>query len=428
MFHWNINETVYLATPFFFYPVNFSRYYSGSSASDKTSLFALRNLVNWRDVVSDAQQKPAPCKRFVNLVLDASIIAAALKFFGMETTEDTPTKNSISPGLATGLKVVRQRFFYRVIKEFIQTYVVDGTLYENHFNNIQALQEWETALTNQPTLPNGRYPCRFPGCSSSFKHDGVHRMRHELSHDPPPTIPEEPVLVNTVPDPTDQNPKPKDDMFDYHCGFMNMALLLRNFMDAVKEGDGETIIRCIKMFLLHFKQDGSGSTKYALETLFHMFQMYALLSPREAERIKCNRTVINHGKPGCNVAMDLALEHDNRLIKDMIRGLGANISEASVRRICRAFFVIKVFLEHLDLEMKVKKNSGEHTKKSVGQDLKKVVQTLHEQNVFGKQPTREAMFSFPDCPRDYLQLLESKGLFSWINEHKKNVRLGKRTR
>ena len=59
-------------------------------------------------------------------------------------------------------------------------------------------------------------------------------MRHELSHDPPPTIPVEPVLINTVPDPTDQNPTPKDDIFDYHCGFMNMALLLRNFMDAIK--------------------------------------------------------------------------------------------------------------------------------------------------------------------------------------------------
>ena len=114
--------------------------------------------------------------------------------------------------------MVESLFFYRVIKEFIQTYVVDGTLYENHFNNIQALQEWETAQTNQPILPNGRYPCRFLGCSSSFKHDGVHRMRHKLSHDPPPTIPEEPVLVNTVPDPTDQNPKPKYDIFDYHCG------------------------------------------------------------------------------------------------------------------------------------------------------------------------------------------------------------------
>ena len=346
----------------------------------------------------------------------------------MASIDDRPTKHCFSDELATGLRVVRRRYFHRVIKEFIQTYVVDGTLYENHFHNIQALQEWETVQNNQPLLPNGRYPCRFPGCTSSFKHDGVHRMRHELAHNPPPTIPEEPVLINTVPDPTDQNPAPKDDIYDYHCGFMNMALLLRNFMDAIKEGDGERIIRCIKMFLLHFKQDGSGSTKYALEALFHLFQLFALLSPRLAERLKWNRTVNNKGCLGCNVAMDLALEHDNHLIKDMIRGLGANISEDSVRRICRAFFILKAFLEQVDLEMKVKKISGEHTKKSAKQDLHKLVQTLHEQNVFEQQATREPMSSFPDCPRDYLQLLDPKGLFSWINDHKRDVKLGKRPR
>lgn len=384
--------------------------------------------MNWRDVVTDAQHNPAPCKRFVNLILDASIIAAALKFFGMETIDDQPTKNSFSPELTTGLRVVRQRYFHRVIREFIESYVVDGTLYESHFSNIQSLQEWETAQSSQPVLPNGRYPCRFPGCNHSFKHDGVHRMRHELSHDPPPVIPQEPALINTVPDPTDQNPEPKDDIFDYHCGFMNMALLLRNFMDAVKEGDGDRIITCVKMFLLHFKQDGTGSTKYALEALYHLFQLSALLSPREAERMKWNRTVNNQGSPGCNVAMDLALEHDNHLLKDMIRGLGANVNEASVRRICRAFFIIKAFLEHLDLEMKAKKTSGEHTKKSVKQDLKKVIQTLQEQNVFDKQPDREPMSSFPNCPRDYLQLLDPKGLFSWINEHKRKIRLDKRPR
>lgn len=53
--------------------------------------------------------------------------------------------------------------------------------------------------------------------------------------------------LSTVSDPTDQNPK--HDIFDYHCGFMNMALLLRNFMDAIKGGDGERIVRCIKMFV-----------------------------------------------------------------------------------------------------------------------------------------------------------------------------------
>lgn len=92
-------------------------------------------------MVSDAQHKPAPCKIFVNLVLDADIIAAALKFFGMASIDDRPTKHCFSDELATGLRVVRQRYFHRVIKEFIQTYVVDGTLYENHFHNIQALQE-----------------------------------------------------------------------------------------------------------------------------------------------------------------------------------------------------------------------------------------------------------------------------------------------
>ena len=124
---------------------------------------------------------------------------------------------------------------------------------------------------------------------------------------------------------------------------MNMSLLLRNFMDAIKEDDGERIIRCIKMFLLHFKVDGGGSTKYALEALYHLFQLFALLSPREVERMKWNRTVNNHGRPGCNVA----LEHDNHLLKDMIRGLGANISEASVHRICMSSLSLKRFLSIL---------------------------------------------------------------------------------
>ena len=175
--------------------------------------------MNWRDVVTDAEHKPAPCKRFVNLVLDADIVAAAMKFFGMKATDDEPTKHVINDLLKTSIKAVRQRYFYRVIKEFIATFI--------------------------------RYPCRFPGCSSSYKHDGVNRRRHEMSHDPPPTITEIPAMINTAPDGND--PTLEDDIFNYHCGFMNMAFFLRNFMDATKEGDGERIIRVIKIFLLHFK-------------------------------------------------------------------------------------------------------------------------------------------------------------------------------
>ena len=112
----------------------------------------------------------APCKRFVDLILDADIIAAAMVFFGMGDVNDTPTKHRFSEEMGNYIRPVRARFFSKIIREFILTYVVDGTLYERHFANFQALEEWETAHRNQPVLENGRYPCRSPGCNSSFKH------------------------------------------------------------------------------------------------------------------------------------------------------------------------------------------------------------------------------------------------------------------
>ena len=92
------------------------------------------------------------------------------------------------------------------------------------------------------------------------------------------------------------------------------------------------------------------------------------------------------------------------------------------------FFVLKSFLQCFHQELKVKKISGDHSKKSAKEDLKKAIKTLQEENVFEKQEHRDPMSSYPDCPRDYLQLLDSKHVFSWINDHKQNVRLGKRPR
>ena len=378
-------------------------------------------------MVTDAEHNPASCKRFVNLVLDADITVAAMQFFGMENMTDLPTKHIFGPDNNKQARVVRMLYLHRVLREFVLTYIIDGSLYEKHFRNFQALQDWEQTQDNQPVLCDGRYPCRSPGCTRSFKYDGVHRRRHELTHNPPPHIPEEPQFANAMLNITEPNSEGKDDVYDYHCGFMNMALLLRNFTDANREGDGDRLIQCIKIFLLHFRQDGTGSQKYALEALYHQFQLKAMLTPREAERVKWNRPVNNKGGEGNNVAMDLDLEHDNHLLKEMIRGLGANMSEESVKRVSRAFFVLKELFERLDKEMHVKKESGEHTRKSVQQDFKVIVHTLIEHNVFLKQ-SRDPQSYFVDCPRDYLQLLDTKALYKWINDHKKNISLDKRPR
>lgn len=176
---------------------------------------------------------------------------------------------------------------------------------------------------------------------------------------------------------------------------MNMSLLLHNFADAGCEGDGEHVVRCIKFFMLHFFQDGSGSTKYCLEALYQMFQVNALLTLREAERMVWNRTVNNKRGLGNNVFMDLDLEHDNHGLKDIKGVLGANISEGSVTIICKAFFKMKKLSQIFNKEIGVNQVSGDHTKKYVKQDLLKIVRLLKGENVFTSAQIHERISQMP---------------------------------
>lgn len=83
------------------------------------------------------------------------------------------------------------------------------------------------------------------------------------------------------------------------------------------EGDGTRIIRCWKFLLIQFWQESSQS-KYALEALYLLSQINALRTPCEAHELKWIRSVNNHGAAGCNVPLDLDLEHDNNYIKESL--------------------------------------------------------------------------------------------------------------
>lgn len=53
-------------------------------------------------------------------------------------------------------------------------------------------------------------------------------------------------------------------------------MIILNFFDAIKEGDSKRIVRSWKFQLPHPRKD-PGNTKYALEVLGMLFQIYALL-------------------------------------------------------------------------------------------------------------------------------------------------------
>ena len=118
----------------------------------------------------------------------------------------------------------------------------------------------------------------------------------------------------------------KDDMLSYQLALLEYGMLFMNFSDAISQGDGERIIRCWKFFLLFLKNDGQRSNKYTIEGLTIMCQIYALLLPKDAHRLIWNRSVkAKHGLGG-NIPLDLALEHYNRVLKEVIKKMGPNAS------------------------------------------------------------------------------------------------------
>ena len=132
--------------------------------------------------------------------------------------------------------------------------------YENHFGNIQKLQEWETARTNRPYSQMAGSPVDSQGVKVHLSMMGfIGWGTNSLMTLHPPSMRSWCLSTQCL---TQQirTPSPKM-IFSIITVDSWMSLLLRNFMDAIKEGDGERIIRCIKMFLLHFKVDGGGSTK-----------------------------------------------------------------------------------------------------------------------------------------------------------------------
>lgn len=76
--------------------------------------------------------------------------------------------------------------------------------------------------------------------------------------------------------------------------------------------------------------------------------------------------------------MDVVLEYDNYVLKEIIWGLGVNIIEDSVWWVCRVFFIfIKLFFV-FDIEMNVNKVLGKYIKKFVKEDLIKVVKIFFD--------------------------------------------------
>ncbi|KAL5475266.1 hypothetical protein EMCRGX_G027343 [Ephydatia muelleri] len=169
--------------------------------------------------------------------------------------------------------------------------------------------------------------------------------------------------------------KSTDRVQEYAMETLSLGLLLLEFKDAVREGDGTRVIRCWKYFLIIFRV--TGHKNYCLEALHLLTQYYFTLPPQYAEQMVWGRFVNSNGGQGNNISADLHMEHLNRLLKDAISLLGANKTPQAILRTSKALGVVKDILCQFDGTTGVC-FTGKHTRRSDDEDLTKVLDELSQ--------------------------------------------------
>ena len=210
----------------------------------------------------------------------------------------------------------------------------------------------------------------------------------------------------------------RDGVVEYASEVLTLGLLLIEFEDAIREGDGDRICRCWQFFLLIFK--ATGRTNYSIEAFILLAQLNFVFSPRMAAQLKWSRTVNTHGRPGKNVPCDLHMEHLNRVCKGAISGLGSNISDKAVVRVGKCLGEMEKITNHFDHENGIPSESGKHARKSEKEDCTKILEQLNKMKVFCPTPGRKHS-NFPKFQANPARKLSRTDLKDWMKEQMKKL-------
>ena len=207
--------------------------------------------------------------------------------------------------------------------------------------------------------------------------------------------------------------KSTDHVHEYGKQLLSLGCFYLEYSDAIREGDGDRVLRCWKYLLPIFKS--SGRKNYSIEALNMLYQYRYELTPRQSAELLWNRFINMHGIRGRNIPCDLHLEHLNRVCKNAISDLGVNKTETAIARVGKALGTLSPALQQYDLENHVRGTCGTHRPPKSDKDRDQIVHQLQESDIFSSLQSR-AHHTFPK-PSDVLHDMHHDKLCQWITEH-----------
>ena len=206
-------------------------------------------------------------------------------------------------------------------------------------------------------------------------------------------------------------PETHDTVHNYAKVLCHYGALTLEFVDARQEGDGERVCRCWKLFILHFYDNGR--TKYSWEALRLQFQLQCLPC-NVSQQIKWNRFVNIHGGLGRNIPCDLYNEHVNKLFKEVISNMGANLTDIAMQRTARAVTTLHYIRTNFEKVSGVPMTIRAHSTRPDDDDVLRVATVITRDRILDVIPGRH--HSSHMIPANPLAKLKKVSLTAWINQ------------
>lgn len=221
----------------------------------------------------------------------------------------------------------------------------------------------------------------------------------------------------TVPGVNFEGEKTDDSVYLYATELMSIGLIWHGFHDAIKEGDGDRVLRYWKFLLIIFK--ATQCRNYSKEAGNLLLQAQTL-SPRLTAQLKWSRFVNTTGRTGCNIPCDLFLEHMNRRLKTMIRNMGSNVTDSSITQAAASINIVNHVCRQFEKENELNTISSHHPYPTFEKDLQVIVQNLIDHDVFNPVSGRKhSAFQFkhgllekykPDELKEWIKAIANKSL------------------
>jgi len=207
----------------------------------------------------------------------------------------------------------------------------------------------------------------------------------------------------------------KDYKFNYHSAKLTFGLILMEFKDSIKEGDGDRLFNLYRLLLLIYKN--TGHYKYAYAVLLYIIKCISVLPPSEALRLKWNRFYNHRGVRGTNISLDLKKEQQNRVLKTLWRALGANLDESNAQRTAGCLESLELIYESIDKDCMKEDKAGYRSSLQEAEAVQIITMDLVDNEVFNKTPGRSGYKSFPKFEQSLLHGLDYRDLHKWLKEH-----------